>query len=116
MTAGAALERATQDGLVAVTASAAPVRAALAQPLRVLLVSEGTYPYTWGGVSTWCDSLVHVLPDVSFHVLAIVAEAGLEVVWELPPNVRVETVPLWGIRDIKETWHTLPVWQLYRAR
>jgi polysaccharide biosynthesis protein PelF len=116
MTAGAALEQASHDGLVAVTASVGPVRATPSPPLRVLLISEGTYPYTWGGVSTWCDSLVHILPDVSFHVLAITSEAGLDIVWDLPPNVRLHTVPLWGIRDIKESWPGLPLWRLHRAR
>src|SRR5664279_1067762 len=115
MIAGETLEQTLRDGLVAVTASVAPAPPT-PSPLRVLLISEGTYPYTYGGVSTWFDSLVHILPDVTFDVVAIVAEADLDVVWDLPANVRVQTVPMWGIRDVKETWRRVPAWGLHRAR
>src|SRR2546430_13218015 len=40
--------------------------------LQVLLLTEGTYPYHFGGVSTWCNSLVQSLPDVRFTVMALV--------------------------------------------
>lgn len=70
---------------------------------RVLLVTEGTYPFAWGGVSTWCDLLVKALPDVDFDVFAIIADPDLRPVFTLPPNVgRVVTVPLWGVHDVKE--------------
>ncbi|MEP7054013.1 MAG: GT4 family glycosyltransferase PelF [Actinomycetota bacterium] len=76
-----------------------------AAALRVLLITEGTYPYAWGGVSTWCDSLIEVLPDVEFHVVSIVAEPDMRLVFDLPSNVRsVSTVPLWGVQNVKETW------------
>ena len=32
--------------------------------MRVALVSEGTYPFAMGGVSTWCDQLIRGLPEV----------------------------------------------------
>lgn len=71
---------------------------------RVLLVVEGSYPVSWGGVSTWCDTLVRGLPDIEFHLLAVVAQPGMPIVFELPPNV-VETtiVPLWNVRDVAES-------------
>ena len=35
-----------------------------AQPISVLLTTEGTYPFYTGGVSTWCHRLIwHGLPD-----------------------------------------------------
>jgi glycosyltransferase involved in cell wall biosynthesis len=86
-------------------------------PLRVLLVTEGTYPYAWGGVSTWCDSLLSVLTDVCFHIVSIVAAPDMPVRFEVPPNVRsVSTVPLWGVQDVKETWPGLGAMALRRSR
>ncbi|HSU80156.1 MAG TPA: DUF3492 domain-containing protein, partial [Candidatus Angelobacter sp.] len=34
--------------------------------LKVLLTTEGTYPFHQGGVSTWCDLLVQKLHDIDF--------------------------------------------------
>ena len=34
-------------------------------------VTEGTYPYHWGGVSTWCHSLTHELSEIEFVLLAL---------------------------------------------
>ena len=77
-------------------------------PPRVLLVTEGTYPHAWGGVSTWCDSLVKVLPDVRFHIVAIIAAPDMPPVYDVPSNVEsVTAVPLWGLQDVKETWRGL---------
>ena len=36
---------------------------------HVLLIAEGTYPYHFGGVSTWCHILIHDLPEVDFTLL-----------------------------------------------
>ena len=41
--------------------------------LRVLLLTEGTYPYVIGGVSTWCDQLLRNLDEIDWLVLPIVA-------------------------------------------
>ncbi|MEO6713458.1 MAG: GT4 family glycosyltransferase PelF [Mycobacteriales bacterium] len=85
--------------------------------LRVLLITEGTYPYAWGGVSTWCDSLVNVLPELDFHIVSIVSEPDMMPVFELPANVRsVNTVPLWGVQDPKESWSALAGRQLRSSR
>ena len=39
--------------------------------MKVLLTTEGTYPYHWGGLSTWCHALMKELPDVDFSLLAV---------------------------------------------
>ena len=36
---------------------------------RILLVTEGTYPYALGGVSSWCDLLVRALDEFDWRVL-----------------------------------------------
>jgi glycosyltransferase involved in cell wall biosynthesis len=68
--------------------------------LRVLMTSEGTYPFYRGGVSTWCNDLMCELADVKFDILAITASPYVLPQYPLPPNVgRVLQVPLWGMND-----------------
>ena len=55
---------------------------------RVLLVTEGTYPYAVGGVSSWCDLLVESLTDFDWQVLPIVAPHGRPPLYELPAHAR----------------------------
>ncbi|GAA2595127.1 GT4 family glycosyltransferase PelF [Actinomadura fulvescens] len=64
--------------------------------MDVTLVTEGTYPHSYGGVSVWCDQLVRGMPRTSFHVLALTATGAEPVVWDLPGNVTAESLPLWG--------------------
>lgn len=67
--------------------------------MKVALVSEGTYPHQFGGVSVWCDQLVRGMPDHEFHVVALVATGTERIAWQLPDNVAsLVSVPLWGIR------------------
>lgn len=70
--------------------------------MHVLLSTEGTYPYFPGGVSTWADSLVRGLPDIDFTVLALVPHPHVEVRYEVPPNVSLVPVPLWGTERLDE--------------
>ena len=70
---------------------------------RVLLVTEGTYPFSWGGLSTWCHSLVRELDEIEFSVLAVTDAPGLQSRFELPDNVvDFRPVPLWRIRNAWE--------------
>ncbi|GAA2454219.1 GT4 family glycosyltransferase PelF [Streptomyces macrosporus] len=63
----------------------------------VTLLTEGTYPHSHGGVSVWCDQLVHGMPDVDFRVLAVTGTGDETPVWDTPAHVReVRTLPLWG--------------------
>jgi glycosyltransferase involved in cell wall biosynthesis len=66
--------------------------------LRVLMVTEGTYPYAMGGVSSWCDYLVRGTPEIDWLVLPIVgAGRGHDSGLELPANVRVRRpLELWS--------------------
>ncbi|WP_445527381.1 GT4 family glycosyltransferase PelF [Streptomyces cyslabdanicus] len=68
-----------------------------AVPTRVTLRTEGTYPHSHGGVSVWCDQLVHGMPDLEFDVLAVTGTGREPLVWDLPAHVsRLVTVPLWA--------------------
>ncbi|MBF0623410.1 MAG: GT4 family glycosyltransferase PelF [Magnetococcales bacterium] len=61
----------------------------LARPLDdVCLIVEGTYPYVAGGVSGWTHDLIRSLPELTFHLLAVLPpKADLAMRYKLPPNV-----------------------------
>jgi polysaccharide biosynthesis protein PelF len=65
--------------------------------MRVAMMTEGTYPHGFGGVSVWCDQLIRGMPGYEFHLVAIVATEAEQVVWTLPGNVAsMVRVLLWG--------------------
>ncbi|HET9030367.1 MAG TPA: GT4 family glycosyltransferase PelF, partial [Candidatus Aquilonibacter sp.] len=71
--------------------------------MRVCLLTEGTYPYVRGGVSTWCQDLIAGLSDISFDVYALVGNPSSHLEYAVPPNVdSVWTVPLWGHESVDE--------------
>jgi glycosyltransferase involved in cell wall biosynthesis len=73
------------------------------KPLSVLLVTEGTYPYVGGGVSTWCDSLVRELKSVHFSILAVTGTPITTMKYVLPSNVRhLRQIPMWGSEEPSE--------------
>ena len=64
---------------------------------RVLLTTEGTYPYAVGGVSSWCDLLVKNLDEFDWQVLPIVAPHGRPPLFELPSHARqVGRIEVWS--------------------
>ena len=67
--------------------------------MEVALMTEGTYPHQFGGVSVWCDQIIRGMPGYGFRLVALVATQAEPVVWVLPGNVSsMLTVPLWGPR------------------
>jgi len=73
-----------------------PTRLALARP-RVLLTTEGTYPYVMGGVSSWCNVLVNSLTEFDWQVLPIVPPDGRKRMFELPDHVsEVGRIEVWS--------------------
>jgi len=64
--------------------------------VRIYLTTEGTYPFVMGGVSTWADMLVRGMPDHQFHVAAVVDNPFHPLAFEVPQNVTLQPVPLWG--------------------
>jgi len=67
---------------------------------RILLVTEGTYPYRVGGVSSWCDLIVRGLGEYHWYVLPIVSsDAPRAPVLALPANVTLTgRIELWSSR------------------
>lgn len=58
------------------------------EPADVCLLMEGSYPYVAGGVSTWTHDLIKAHADLTFHVVALVADRSpRKLAYDLPPNV-----------------------------
>ena len=83
---------------------------------RVLLLTEGTYPYHFGGVSTWCEVLLHELRDVDFTLMAMTSDPRLDPLYELPSNVQLYPVPIWGLLDAAESRPRLGMGELHHRR
>jgi len=82
--------------------------------LSVLMTTEGTYPYSSGGVSTWCDALLRNTPDVRWTLLPLMMNPHIEQKFDPPDNVRrVINVPLWGIEEPSEFSADIPFSHLY---
>jgi glycosyltransferase involved in cell wall biosynthesis len=82
--------------------------------LSVLMTTEGTYPYSAGGVSTWCDALLRNTPDVRWTLLPLMMNPHIEQKFDPPDNVRrILNVPLWGIEEPSEFSSDIPFAQLY---
>lgn len=67
----------------------------------VLFETEGSYPYSGGGVSTWAHILCTELQEeVDFHVLAITGNPYVEPRYKLPKNIKeIIHIPLWGVEE-----------------
>ena len=69
--------------------------------MQVLFVTEGTYPYVMGGVSTWCNQIVQGLPEHQFTVAAITGPLPATAVYPRPKNVKkLLTLPIWRPREL----------------
>jgi len=67
--------------------------------VKIALVSEGTYPYTMGGVSVWCEQLIKGMPDYRWDVVALTVDGAEQSVFAPPGNLdTVHSIPLWGAR------------------
>jgi glycosyltransferase involved in cell wall biosynthesis len=64
---------------------------------RILLTTEGTYPYAVGGVSSWCDLLVRGVDELDWQILPIVAPHGKPPAFALPPHAsQVARIEVWS--------------------
>ncbi|MDR1534085.1 MAG: GT4 family glycosyltransferase PelF [Planctomycetota bacterium] len=55
----------------------------------VCIITEGTYPYVMGGVSTWIAQILDSMPQLKFSVLHVAASRGqsLDIRYTLPANL-----------------------------
>jgi polysaccharide biosynthesis protein PelF len=58
------------------------------QVADVCLILEGCYPFVFGGVSSWCHTLIRSLPETTFHIVSIQpAGADLKPKYDRLPNI-----------------------------
>lgn len=67
----------------------------------VLFETEGSYPYSGGGVSTWAHILCSELKDeIDFQILAVTGNPYVESRYRLPSNIiEIIHIPLWGVEE-----------------
>jgi glycosyltransferase involved in cell wall biosynthesis len=70
--------------------------------IKVMLTTEGTYPFHLGGVSTWCDILVKQLEDVDFVLYSLMMNPFISQIFDLPSSTELIKVPLWGTEEPSE--------------
>lgn len=64
---------------------------------NVLLVLEGSYPFTGGGISTWAHQLTYKVKNAFYTIYSINATLEEDLKYELSENVKgVIQVPLWA--------------------
>lgn len=68
--------------------------------LTVLLITEGTYPYHSGGVSTWAQQLCNGVRNANFKIYSINAVSERSSKFHLGPQVReVVQLPMWAAEE-----------------
>lgn len=88
----------------------------MSERIKVMLATEGTYPFHHGGVSTWCDSLINQLrDDMDFTVYCVMMNPYVTQKFTLPPNCGLIKMPLWGTEEPKEHLD-LPFSDTYKTR
>lgn len=73
----------------------------------VCLVLEGTYPYVSGGVSSWVHDIIRGLPELRFHIMALLPNREMSKhVYQLPENVvGIDNVYL---QELPKGWPWMP--------
>lgn len=79
-------------------ATAGHARARPGRRPRILITTEGTYPFAVGGVSSWCDVLIGGLRGIDWDVLPLIAGGRhMRPTAKLPPNARLlRPIELWS--------------------
>lgn len=70
---------------------------------KVLLITEGTYPFNGGGVSTWAHMLCNEIKNASFSLYSINADFESQPKYTLGKNIdEIIQVPLWSPLEPQE--------------
>ncbi len=83
--------------------------------IKVMMTTEGTYPFHQGGVSTWCNVLVMGQPTVDYVIFSVMMNPYVTQKFTLPGNSTLIKVPLWGTEDPSEHL-TSPFSEIYLAK
>ncbi len=83
--------------------------------LKVMLSTEGTYPFHPGGVSTWCDILIKQLQGVDYVLYSLMMNPYISQIYTLPQSTKLIKVPLWGTEEPSEYLET-PFSKVYLSK
>lgn len=84
--------------------------------VKVMMTTEGTYPFHHGGVSTWCDTLVNNLnKQVDYVLYSVIMNPFVTQKFNLPSNSKLIKVPLWGTEEPSEHLN-IPFSKVYLAK
>lgn len=83
--------------------------------LKVMLTTEGTYPFHQGGVSTWCDLLVKRSEAVDYVIYSVLMDPFVTQKFDLPESTTLIKMPLWGTEEPSEHLST-PFSQTFMAK
>jgi glycosyltransferase involved in cell wall biosynthesis len=101
----------------ALPGSALSVATGTRNRLRVMMITEGTYPYYWGGVSTWCHLLLSDLPNFDFTLVSLVSDPAARPQFNLPASVvEFRPIPIWGVRESLEAQQELRAVDLWSRK
>lgn len=70
--------------------------------IKVMLTTEGTYPFQQDGESSWCNALVGGLPNVDYVLYSVLTDPKVSQTFTLPKNTQLIKVPLWGTEASNE--------------
>ncbi len=67
----------------------------------VLLETEGSYPFSGGGISTWAHTLCKELNEkIDFIIFTLTGNPNVSMHYQIPDNIKsVIHIPLWGAED-----------------
>jgi polysaccharide biosynthesis protein PelF len=74
----------------------------MSKKLKVMLTTEGTYPFHQGGVSTWCDTLVKDLKEVEYVIYGVTMDPFVTQKFKLAKKNQLIRMPLWGTEEPSE--------------
>lgn len=84
----------------------------------VLFQTEGSYPYSGGGVSTWAHMLCTELEEeIDFQLFAVTGNPFVEARYKLPSNIKdIIHIPLWGVEEPVEYFESKQPFSLHVSR
>lgn len=83
--------------------------------IRVMLTTEGTFPFHHGGVSTWCDVLTKRLMNIDYVLYSVMMNPYVTQKFTIPISTELVKVPLWGTEDAAENLQ-MPFSQIYLTK
>ena len=71
---------------------------------KILLVCEGSYPISGGGLSTWADMLCSYIKGYEFIIYSISSEYVRNTKFKLTKNTsQFKQVPIWGVGEPEDS-------------